>query len=115
MTNKNKCIINKPKTIKKYLRDRKIYIYDEPSDDKDIVITIDQDMYMHTNDYFEMDNKDYGFTTIRLESNLDNNTIKIKIYDYKKYSISKSTNGNYVLIVKDAEILYKDKHTIYIS
>ena len=114
MTNKNKCIINKPKSIKKYLSEHKIRIYDEPTDDKNIVITIDQDMYV--NDYFEMDNKDYGYTTIRLESHLDNSIIKIKIYDYKKYSISKSTSGNcYVLIVKDAEILYKDKHTIYIN
>lgn len=99
--------------IKKYLREREIRIYEPTGGDKNTVITVDHDLY--NNYYFKIHNKDFGYTTICLESHIYDDPINIKIHEYKKYSMSRSANGNIsVIIIKDAKVKYIDKHTIHV-
>ena len=101
--------------IKKYLREREreICIYEPTPDINDVVITVDHNLY--DNYYFEIHNKDFGYTTICVESHIHNDPINIKIHEYKKYSIQRSANGDVsVIIIKDAQVKYIDKHTIHI-
>ena len=101
--------------IKKYLREREreICIYEPTPDINDVVITVDHNLY--DNYYFEIHNKDFGYITITFESIDNRHKIKIKIHEYKKYTISRNvscTTG--IIIIKDAQVKYIDKYTIHV-
>lgn len=115
MSNKNKRIINKNKSIKNFLLIREIIITETSEDN--MYLSIDIHQFEDHNNQIKISNSD-DYIILSIISTKYNDTIQIKIDNNKKYeynSLHYDYFVNNVISIKDGEIIYKDTHNIHIK